>query len=233
MAIVVRSKRYREREKLVDKKRVYSVEEAVEILKKFPGGKFDETLDLNFQLGVDTKQPDGMIRGSVSLPNGSGKKVKIICFCKGEGAKDALAAGADFVGAEELVQKVQGGWLEFDVVVSHPDMMREVSKLGRILGPKGLMPSPKTGTVATDMGKTVQELKKGKIEIRSDKTGGLHVGCGKLSFTKEALIENAKAVARAVSDIKPASAKGDYLQSVSISVTQGPGMKLQVASLLK
>ncbi|HNV86914.1 MAG TPA: 50S ribosomal protein L1 [Candidatus Omnitrophota bacterium] len=231
--MVVRSKRYREREKQVDKKRVYSIDEAVEVLKNFPAGKFDETMDLNFQLGVDTKQPDGMIRGSVSLPNGSGKKVKIICFCKGEGAKDASEAGADFVGAEELVQKVQGGWLEFDVVVSHPDMMREVSKLGRILGPKGLMPSPKTGTVATDVGKTVRELKKGKIEIRSDKTGGLHVGCGKLSFTKDALIENAKAVVRAVSDMKPASAKGDYIQGLSISITQGPGMKLQLASLLK
>jgi len=234
MPIDVRSKRYRERVKLVDRKRSYSIEEAVELLKQLSTtGKFDETLDLNFQLGVDTTQPDGMIRGSVSLPNGSGKKVKIICFCKGEGAKDAEAAGADYVGAEELIQKVQGGWMDFDVVVSHPDMMREVSKLGRILGPKGLMPSPKTGTVTTSVGKTVQELKKGKIEIRSDKTGGLHVGCGKLSFSKEALVENARAVAKAVVEIKPASAKGDYLRGVTVSTTQGPGFRLQVASLQK
>lgn len=234
MPIDVRSKRYRERVKIVDRKRSYSIEEAVELLKQLSTtGKFDETLDLNFQLGVDTTQPDGMIRGSVSLPNGSGKKVKIICFCKGEGAKDAEAAGADYVGAEELIQKVQGGWMDFDVVVSHPDMMREVSKLGRILGPKGLMPSPKTGTVTTSVGKTVQELKKGKIEIRSDKTGGLHVGCGKLSFSKEALVENARAVAKAVVEIKPASAKGDYLRGITVSTTQGPGFRLQVASLQK
>lgn len=236
MTTVVRSKRYREREKLVDRKRVYTIDEAVDVLKKVAAtaaGKFDETMNLDFQLGVDTAQPDGMIRGSVSLPAGTGKKVKVICFCKGEGARDAEAAGADFVGAEELIQKVQGGWMEFDVVVSHPDMMREVSKLGRILGPKGLMPSPKTGTVTTAVGKTVQELKKGKIEVRSDKTGGLHVGCGKISFPKEALIENAKAVVKAVVELKPASAKGDYLKSLWISTTQSPGLRLQLASVQK
>jgi large subunit ribosomal protein L1 len=232
MGVAVRSKRYREREKLVDRKRSYPLEEAVDVLKQFPKGGFDETAELHFQLGLDVKAADGMIRGTVSLPYGTGKSVRVLCFSKGEEANDARTAGADFVGAEDLIQKIQEGWLDFDVVVAHPDMMRDVSKLGRILGPKGLMPSPKTGTVTVAVGKAVQELKKGKIELRSDKTGGLHVGCGKLSFEKEALMENARAVVKAVADLKPASAKGDYLRTLVISSTQGPGMRVQLSSVL-
>lgn len=233
MPVLVRSKRYREREKLVDRTRSYTLEEAMEVAKQYPNAKFDESVNLNFQLGLNIKASDGMIRGTVSLPHGTGKQVKVLCFCKGEGAKDAQAAGADFVGAEDLIEKIQGGWMEFDVVVAHPDMMREISKLGRVLGPKGLMPSPKTGTVTMQVGKAVQEVKKGKIELKSDKTGGLHVPCGKLSFPGVALIENAKAVLKAVLDIKPASAKGDYLRRVTLSTTQGPGMRLQLSSLMK
>lgn len=231
MTQVLRSKRYREREKLVQKTKMYELEEAVKVLKQYPNAAFDETVEMNFQLGLDTKQPESLIRGTVNLPHGSGKKVKVLCFCKGEGANDAKDAGADYVGSEDLVEKIQGGWLDFDVVVAHPDMMREISKLGRILGPKGLMPSPKTGTVTMAVGKAVQEVKKGKIEIRADKTGGLHVPCGKMSFLPEALAENAKAIVKAILDIKPASAKGDYLRSVTLSSTQGPGLRLQLASL--
>lgn len=233
MPVLVRSKRYREREEMVDKKHSYALEEAVKILKQYPGAKFDETVGLNFQLGIDIKQAEGMIRGTVSLPHGTGKKVKVLCFCKGEGANDAKAAGADYVGAEDLIEKIQGGWMDFDVVVAHPDMMREISKLGRVLGPKGLMPSPKTGTVTVTVGKAVQEVKKGKIEIKSDKTGGLHVACGKMSFPVESLVENARVVVKAVLDAKPASAKGDYLRSISLATTQGPALRLQASSLVK
>jgi len=233
MTTAVRSKLYREKEKLVEAGRLYGVDEAVEIIQNYPEGKFDATISLNLQLSVDTKQPDGMLRSSVTLPNGSGKEVRIICFVKGEQAKDAEAAGAIEVGSDDLIEKVQKGFTDFDVVVSHPDMMRDVSKLGRVLGPKGLMPSPKTGTVSMDVGKACSELMKGKIEIRSDKTGGLHIGCGKRSFTQEALVENIRTVYKTVLDIKPASAKGDYIKNVYISVTHGPGMKIQISSLLK
>ncbi len=230
---LVRSKRYKERAKLVDRNRYYALAEAIDTLKQYPKSKFDESVELNFQLGLDLKQSEGVVRGTVSLPHGSGKKVKVLCFCKGEGANDARTAGADYVGAEDLIEKIQGGWLDFDVVVAHPDMMRDISKLGRVLGPKGLMPSPKTGTVTISVGKAVQEVKKGKIEVKSDKTGGLHVACGKLSFPAEALVENAKAVIKTVADLKPASAKGDYLRSIGISSTQGPGLRLQLSTLLK
>lgn len=233
MTVLTRSKRYREREKLVDRSRQYTVDEAVDVIKQYANAKLDETVGLNFQLGLDLKASDGTIRGTVTLPHGTGKKVTVLCFCKGEGANDAKAAGADYVGAEDLIAKIQGGWMDFDVVVAHPDMMREISKLGRVLGPKGLMPSPKTGTVTMAVGKAVQEVKKGKIEVKSDKTGGLHVPCGKVSFPREALVENARAVIKAVADLKPASAKGDYLRRASMASTQGPGLRLQISSLLK
>lgn len=233
MTTTLRSKRYQTRQKLVDRIKYYTVEEAVDTIKGYAAGKFDESVDLNFQLGVDPKASDGMIRGSVSLPNGSGKKVRVLCFCKGEEARLAEAAGADYVGSDEYIDKIQKGWFEFDVVVAHPDMMRDISKIGRILGPKGLMPSPKTGAVTVDVGKAVTEMKKGKIELRSDKTGGLHVACGKVSFTKDALAENLRAVVKAVLEIRPVSAKGDYLKAITIASTQGPGLKLQIASALK
>lgn len=226
-----KSKRYQERAKLIDVKKRYSLEEAVKTLKQFPKGKFDETVELSFQLGIDLAKTEENIRGTVGLPHGSGKSVKVLCFCKGEEAKAAQSSGADYVGADDLIAKVQEGWMDFDVVVAHPDMMRDISKLGRVLGPKGLMPSPKAGTVTQDVGKAVKEIKKGKIELKNDKTGGVHVACGKLSFPDEALLENARSVIRAVIDQRPASVKGEYLKTVAIASTQGPGLKLETSSL--
>ncbi len=230
-AIVPRSKRYKTRVKLVNREQLYSVEDAVKAIKKIDSTKFDETLALDFQLGIRPEQNDEMVRGTVSLPHGSGKKLRVICFCKGEGAKEAQAAGADVVGAEELVKKVQDGWLDFDAVVAHPDMMREVSKLGRILGPKGLMPSPKAGTVSPDVARAVKEMKAGRIEFKSDKTGGLHTVCGKLSFSESALVENVRVIVRAVRDAKPAASKGDYLKRMTLAPSQGPGFRLLPANI--
>lgn len=226
-----RSKRYKKRASLVEEGKLYSLAEALKILKTVEVGKADETVSMNFQLGVRAEQGDENVRGTVSLPHGSGKSVKVLCFAKGESAKEAEMAGADFVGAEELVEKVKNGFLDFDVVVSHPDMMREVSKLGRVLGPKGLMPTPKTGTVTPQVGKAVKEVKGGRIEFKSDKTAGLHAVCGKLSFTEVALLENARTVIKAVKDAKPATSKGEYLRSVNIATTHGPGLKLNTGAL--
>ncbi len=227
-----RSKRYQERANLVDAKKRYSLGEALKVLKQFPKGKFDESIELNVQLGVDPAKAEENVRGTVQLPNGSGKAVKVLCICKGEEVKAAQSAGADYVGADEYVSKIQEGWLDFDVLVAHPDMMREISKLGRVLGPKGLMPSPKAGTVSTDVGKAVKEIKKGKIEFKSDKTGGLHVACGRISFTDQALQENAKSVIKALVDQRPSSVKGEFIKAVSIATTQGPGLKLETSSLV-
>jgi len=226
-----RSKRYQQRFELLEQGKRYSLDEAIKTLKQVEQKKFDETIALNFQLGIQRGAGNEMVRGTVSLPHGSGKSVRIICFCKGDGAQEAEQAGADYVGAEDLVQKVQGGWFDFDVVVAHPDMMREVSKLGKVLGPKKLMPSPKTGTVTPHVGKAVQELKAGRIEFKSDKTGGLHAACGKLSFPEEALIENARTVIRAVKEAKPAGCKGDYIKNISIAPSQGPGFPLSAGAL--
>ncbi|MBI3316855.1 MAG: 50S ribosomal protein L1 [Candidatus Omnitrophica bacterium] len=225
----VRSKRYQVRVKAVNLEKRYGLEEAVRAMKQIEPKKFDETVSLNFQLSIPN--PEQLLRGTTSLPHGSGKKLRVICFVKGEGVRDAQEAGADEVGAEDLVQKVQGGWMDFDAVVAHPDMMREVSKLGKVLGPKGLMPSPKTGSVTPQVGRAVKELKAGRIEFKSDKTGGLHAICGKLSFSENHLIENAKNVLRAVSDAKPAGAKADYIKSIVIAPTQGPGFRLSVSGL--
>ncbi len=216
---------------MVDKAKTYPVRDAVRILKQVPDAKYDETLSLNFQLGVDPEQSGEMVRGTVALPHGTGKKLRVICFCKGEGAKTAQEAGADTVGAEDLIQKIQGGWMEFDAVVAHPDMMREVSKLGKVLGPKGLMPSPKSGTVTPDVARAVKELKKGRIEFKTDKTAGLHVACGKMSFPEQALEENVQTILKAVRDAKPQSSKGIYLRKATLSVSQGPGIALAVSSL--
>lgn len=231
MIQTIRSKRYQQREKLVERTKRYSLAEALKQIKKIETKKFDETVTLNFQLGIKTDSGNENVRGTVSLPHGSGQKVRVVCFCKGEGAKEAAEAGAEVVGAEELVQKISEGWMEFDAVVAHPDMMREVSKLGRVLGPKGLMPTPKTGTVTPNVGKAVKELKQGRIEFKSDKTGGLHAQCGKISFSEEALIENARSIIRAVQDAKPPVAKGDYIRTITIAPTQGPGFRLTLSSL--
>ncbi|MBI3306706.1 MAG: 50S ribosomal protein L1 [Candidatus Omnitrophica bacterium] len=221
-----RSKRNQTREKLVEANRLYSLEEAVKVLKQIKDNRYDETISINFQLGVRPEQSDEMVRGTVNLPHGSGKTKRVICFAKGESAREAQAEGADLVGAEELIQKIQGGWMEFDAVVAHPDMMREVSKLGKVLGPKGLMPSPKTGSVTPNVGRAVKELKAGRIEFKSDKTAGLHAVCGKLSFNEKALVENAKTVIRAVVEAKPSASKGDYMKRITIASAQGPGIRL-------
>lgn len=231
MAQAKMSKRYQTRSKVADANKRYTIQDAVKAIKKITATKFDETVAINFQLGIRPESGTENVRGTVSLPHGSGKKVRVICFCKGEGAKEAQDAGADFVGAEDLVQKVLGGWFEFDAVVAHPDMMREVSKLGKVLGPKGLMPTPKTGTVTPNVGKSVKELKAGRIEFKSDKTGGLHAICGKFSFSEQALTENAKNVIKAVVDSKPQTSKGEYLKSVTIAPSQGPGFKIALNSL--
>ena len=226
-----RSKRYKECLKAFDSTKSYSLPEAVKILKRFAPAKCDESVDLNFQLGVRPDQPNEAVRGATALPSGSGRKVRVLCFAKGEAQRAAEQAGAEYVGAEDYVKKIEGGWLDFDAVVAHPDMMREISKLGKVLGPRGLMPTPKTGTVTPDVGKAVKEIKGGRVEFKSDKTGGLHVLCGKRSFSEDALISNVKTVIKAVSDAKPSAAKGDYLKRVTISTSQGPGIKLQATAM--
>jgi large subunit ribosomal protein L1 len=225
------SKRFKSVLEKVDAVKEYSLDDAVEMLKDQPATKFDQSLELSFQLGIDTKQAEQAIRGTVNLPNGSGRSVKVLCFVKGEEAKDAEKAGAEFVGADDLIAKINGGWFGFDVIVAHPEMMRDISKLGRVLGPKGMMPTPKAGTVTKNVGKAIEELKKGKIELKSDKTGGLHAACGKLSFEKSALVENVKAVMHSMSELRPQSVKGDYVKRVSISSSMGPGLKLSLAGL--
>jgi len=231
MVLKVRSKRYKKRAELVDRTKRYSLAEAVGALRKIEDKKYDETVTLDFQLGVDATTGSENVRGTVSLPHGSGKKVRILCFAKGAAAKEAQAEGADFVGADDLIQKIQGGWFDFDAVVAHPEMMRDVSKVGRLLGPKGLMPTPKTGTVTPQVGRAVKELKTGRIEFKSDKTGGLHAVCGKLSFEEKALVENARSIVRAVQDSRPPATKGDYIKNITLSPSLGPGFRLVQGAL--
>lgn len=226
-----RSKRYTERAKIADPNKRYGLEEAVKTIKQIKVSKFDESVSLNFQLALDSSKGEQNIRAAASLPHGSGKKIRVICFTKGETAREAKDAGADEVGAEELIQKVLGGWLEFDAVVAHPDMMREVSKLGKTLGPKGLMPTPKLGTVTPNVARAVKELKAGRVELKNDKTGGLHAICGKLSFSENQILDNAKSVLKAVQEAKPAAARGDFIKSITLAPSQGPGFRLALAGL--
>jgi large subunit ribosomal protein L1 len=219
-------KKYLEASKLVDRAAQYEVSEAIELAKKTATAKFDETVEVAFRLGVDPRQSDQMIRGAVVLPHGTGKSQTVLVFAKGEKAKEAEAAGADFVGAEELVTKIQGGWFGFDVAVATPDMMGLVGKIGRLLGPKGLMPNPKTGTVTMDVTKAVNEVKAGKIEYRVDKTGIIHAPIGKASFEQVQLEENFKTLVDVLIKAKPASSKGQYIKSVTVSTTMGPGVKI-------
>ena len=225
-----RSRRYQASSKLFDRVKSVPLSEAVRMLKQFSPAKFDESAELNIQLGIKPDQSDQAVRGTAILPHGSGKKIRVLCFVKGEAQKAAEQAGADFVGSDDYIKKVEGGWLEFDAVVAHPDMMRELSKLGKVLGPRGLMPTPKTGTVTVDVAKAIKEIKTGRVEFKSDKTGGLHVSFGKRSFSDEALIENIKVLMKSVLDAKPASAKGDYLKRVFISLTQSPSIKLRTSA---
>jgi len=225
------SKRHQAAVKLVEPNKNYTLPDAIGLLKKFPRPKFDESVELHFQLGIKPDQTDEVVRGSVALPHGSGRSKTVVCFCKGEEVRSAQAAGAEHVGGEELVAKIQGGWMDFDAVVAHPDMMREVSKLGRVLGPKGLMPSPKNGTVTPHVAKAVKEIKAGKIDFKSDKTAGIHVACGKVSFSDQAILENAAVAIKAVYQAKPQSAKGDYVKRVYLSATQSPGISLELSSI--
>lgn len=224
-------KKYLEASKLVDRAAQYEVSEAIELAKKTATAKFDETVEVAFRLGVDPRQSDQMIRGAVVLPHGTGKSQTVLVFAKGEKAKEAEAAGADFVGAEELVTKIQGGWFGFDVAVATPDMMGLVGKIGRLLGPKGLMPNPKTGTVTMDVTKAVNEVKAGKIEYRVDKTGIIHAPIGKASFEHVQLEENFKTLVDVLIKAKPASSKGQYIKSVTVSTTMGPGVKINPLKL--
>ena len=225
-----RSKRYRKAVELVDREKVYSFEEAVDILKSIPKAKFDETVEISCKLNADPKKSDQMIRSSVVLPHGTGKKVKVLVFCEPEKEQIAKDTGADFVGGQDLVDKImKEGWLEFDSCVSTPQMMRLVSRLGKILGPRGLMPSPKTGTVTEDISSAIKEAKAGKIEFRMDKFGCLAVGIGKVSFSKEALVENIRVLLEALNSAKPAAVKGELIKSMFISTTMGPSLRLKVS----
>lgn len=219
-------KNYKTVAELVDRDNLYSPEEAIDLAKKTARAKFDETVDLAVKLGVDPRHSDQVVRGAVALPHGTGKEVKVLVFAKGEKAKEAEQVGADFVGDDDLVQKIQGGWLDFDVVVATPDMMGTVGKLGKVLGPRGLMPNPKTGTVTFDLAAAIKEIKAGKIEYRTEKNGIIHVPIGKVSFDNEALLGNFYAVVDSLVKAKPAAAKGQYLRSVTISTTMGPGVKI-------
>ncbi|WP_124726386.1 50S ribosomal protein L1 [Staphylospora marina] len=219
-------KKYLEAAKQVDREKFYEPQEALELVKSLSKAKFDETVEAAFRLGVDTKKADQQVRGAVVLPHGTGKTKRVLVFAKGEKAKEAEAAGADFVGDEDLINKVSQGWLDFDVVVATPDMMGQVGRLGRILGPKGLMPNPKTGTVTFEVEKAVKEIKAGKIEYRADKAGNVHAAIGKVSFPVEKLAENLQALAEALIKAKPAAAKGTYMKSVTVSSTMGPGVRV-------
>ncbi len=219
-------KKYQDAVKRVDKDNLYEVAEALKLVKENATAKFDESVEVAFKLGVDPRHADQQIRNAMVLPHGSGKTRSCLVFAKGEKAKEAEAAGAEFVGAEDMIAKIQGGWFGFDVAIATPDMMGTVGKIGRLLGPKGLMPNPKTGTVTMDVAGAVAEVKAGKIEYRVDKAGIIHALIGKASFTVEALTENFNALAQALIKAKPASAKGVYMKSISVSSTMGPGVKI-------
>ena len=220
------SKRYKEAVKQVDPTKVYTLKEAVSCLKKMAATKFDSSVDLHFQLGVDTKKPEEMVRGTVVLPHGRGKSIRVAVFCKGEAEKEAKEAGADIVGGEDLINKVAGGFMDFDSAVATPDIMKELSKLGKVLGPRGLMPSPKTGTLTNDVGKAVRELKKGKVEYKVDKQGGIHISIGKLSFDETKIYENAARVIEAINSARPGTLKGTYIRNLSLASSMSPGFKI-------
>ena len=225
-----RGKKYLEAAKLVDRATTHSVAEAIELAKKTNTAKFDATLEVAFRLGVDPKKADQQIRGAVVLPHGTGKVQRVLVFARGEKAKEAEAAGADFVGDADYINKIQQGWFDFDVVVATPDMMGEVGKLGRVLGPKGLMPNPKTGTVTFDVTKAVNEIKAGKVEYRVDKAGNIHTPIGKVSFDNEKLAENLQTVYDAMLKAKPSAAKGTYMKNVTVASTMGPGVRVDVST---
>ena len=221
-------KRFEESCKLVEKNKKYEISEALEIMEKMPKAKFDETVELHVRLGVDSKHADQQVRGTVVLPHGTGKTLKVLVFAKGPKAEEATKAGADYVGAEELIPKIQNeNWFDYDVVVSTPDMMGVVGRLGKVLGPKGLMPNPKSGTVTMDVTKAIADIKSGKVEYRLDKTNIIHLGFGKVSFGAKKLQENYETIMDAIIKAKPAAAKGQYIKSIAVTTTMGPGISIQ------
>lgn len=226
-----RSKRFREMDKFVDRTKVYSIDDAIEILKKCPPVKFDQSVELSLKTGVDVQKSEQLVRGTVSLPNGTGKHIVIVVFARGDKINEALNAGADFAGNEELFEKIKSGWLGFDAVIATPDMMRDLGKLAKILGPRGLMPTPKAGTVTADVAKAIAEVKAGKIEFKSDKHGVVNAMAGKLSFSSPKLKENIIAILSAIYKAKPATAKGIFMRSLALSSTMGPGMKIDLQTV--
>lgn len=227
------SKKQAEAKDKVDRTTRYPLEKALSMVKELSYVDFDETVEASFNLGVNPKHADQMVRGSVVLPRGTGKKVTVVAIASGEKVKEAEEAGADYFGSKDLIEKIKGGWLDFDAVVATPDMMSELGKLGRVLGPRGLMPSPKTGTVTFDIGDAVEQIKAGKVDYRVDKAGNLHIPIGKVSFTEDALLENARSVISAVVKERPAAAKGVYIRNLVFSSTMGPGVKVDTSGLIK
>jgi len=225
------SRRHTSAAQMVDRSRTYTVEEAIDLLQKLPKAKFDETVEVAMQLGVDPRKPEQTVRGTVALPHGTGRKVRVVAVCQGDQAREAQEAGADVVGFTDVVEKIQGGWIDFDVMVAAPDTMREVGKLGKLLGPRGLMPSPKSGTVTPNVGQAVREVKAGKIEFKIDKNANLHVPVGKVSFAADQLKTNSLAAFDAVLKAKPSSSRGDYLKSATLSSTMGPGIRLDIKGI--
>ena len=224
-------KKYNAAAAKVDSTKIYNIEEAVKLIPDTATTKFDETIDVAIKLGVDTKQPEQLVKGTVVLPNGTGKKVRVLVFAKGEKEKEAKDAGADFVGGEDLIEKLSNGWLDFDKIVATPDMMGAVGKLGKVLGPRGLMPNPKLGTVTFDVGKAVKDVKTGKIEFKVDKGGNIHAPIGKVSFGAERLKENLTSLLEGIVKAKPSNSKGTYLKNIVISTTMGPGIKIDAAGV--
>ncbi|RYL89912.1 50S ribosomal protein L1 [Sporolactobacillus sp. THM7-4] len=226
-----KGKKYLEAAKAIDRSKAYDIDEAIGLVKKVASAGFDESVDVAVRLGVDTRKNDQQVRGAVVLPNGTGKTQRVLVFARGEKAREAEAAGADYVGEQELADKINDGWFDFDVVVATPDMMAQVGRLGRVLGPKGLMPNPKTGTVTFDVAKAVKEIKAGKVEYRAQKDGNVHVPIGKVSFDDAKLVENFRVLIETLIKAKPAAAKGTYLKNVAVSSTMGPGVKVSTASV--
>jgi large subunit ribosomal protein L1 len=228
MTGTIMNKRLKQASILFDKNKLYKLDEAVEILKKSPAVKFDESVDLAIKLNLDTKELSQSIRGSVVLPHGTGKKIRVAVFCKGDMARKAKEAGADIVGADDLIQQVMNGFLDFDTAIATPDMMKDMSRLGKVLGPRGLMPSPKAGTVTTDVEKAIAEVKAGKVEFKMDKLGCINMTIAKKSFNSNAITENAESVIKAVTHARPTQAKGKFIRNIFISTTMGPGVKLDL-----
>ena len=228
-----KGKKYQEAAKLIEKGKAYTIEEAIELVKKTNTAKFDASIEVAFRLGVNPKHADQQLRGALVLPNGTGKTKKVLVVTEGAKAEEAKAAGADHVGGKEILEEIKKGWLDFEVVIATPNMMGELGKLGRILGPKGLMPNPKTGTVTMDVEKAVKEVKAGKVTYRTDKVGNVHVMFGKTSFETEKLVENYKTIYETLLKVKPSTAKGTYMKNISVSSTMGPGIKIDLSSFDK